>query len=277
MLDQLNDQDDTELDDLETPEPELDEVDGEQPETEQQPEAEEDEVVVSFGDDEPEAKEGPAPTWVKELRQQNRELKRKLKELETVAQPRAPELGPKPTLEACDYDADKFEAELLSWNARKAKADEEAQKRKQAAEQSEKEWQGRLQTYSQQKAALKVRDFDDAEDAVREVLNTIQQGIILQAADDPAKLVYALGRNPSKAAELAAERDPVRFAAKVAKMEVQLKVTTRKPAVQPESRPTGSGTPPATSSARLEKLKADAERTGDFTQYFAAKRKLKGT
>ena len=283
MLDQLKEQETAEIE-TELPEPEADqEEQAEQPVPDDQ--AEDDgEIVVSFGDAEEQEQEEPAPAWVKELRKQsrevskqNRELKAKLRALEEAQKPSAPELGPKPTLEAMDYDAEKFEAALLDWTAKKAEADKAAEAKKAEQEAAERQWQERVQTYSQQKAALNARDFDDAEDNVREAMTVTQQGIILQAADDPAKLVYALGKDPAKAAELAAIKDPVRFAATVARMELQLKVTKRKPAVTPEARVSGAGKPPAANDARLQTLKAEAERTGDFTQYFALKRKLKGS
>lgn len=267
MLYQLDDQPDDEIE-LETPEPETVETEGDDPDVEADQPEDEGETVVSFGDEEPEEQPEAAPAWVKELRKQNRELKAKVKELEVVAQPKRDAQLPKPTLEACDYDADKFETELLAWNAQKDKAAQSERDAKQA-------WEGRLNTYSEQKQALRVQDFDDAEDTVREFMSVTQQGIILQAADDPAKLVYALGRNPNKAKELAGETDPVRFAAKVAKMEMQLKVTTRKPAAAPERKPTGSGATPAALQPRLDKLKAEANQSGDWTKYFAEKRNAK--
>lgn len=275
MLDQIDDQTD-ELDEpeaeAEEPETVEDDAEGDEPEAEaEQAEAEEEEgLVVSFGDEEPEEQTEAAPAWVKELRKQNRELKAKVKELETVSAPKPQAVKAKPTLEGCDYDADKFETALLEWNAQKADADRAEQEAKQA-------WQDRLKTYSEQKQALQVRDYDDAEDTVRELMNDAQQGIILDAADDPAKLVYALGKNPTKAKELAGEKNLVRFAAKVAKMEMQLKVTPRKPAVAPERKPTGSGSTPTNMQGRLEKLKAEAEQSGDWTRFFAEKRKAKGS
>lgn len=275
MLDQTDDQTDVqEIDEteLEAEEPETveDEAPAEEVEAEaEQPEAEEEgELVVSFGDEEPEEQPEAAPAWVKELRKQNRELKAKVKELETVSAPKPQSVKPKPTLESCDYDADKFEAELLEWNAQKAEADRAANEAKQA-------WENRLKAYSEQKQALRVQDFDDAEDQVRDLMNVTQQGIILQAADDPAKLVYALGRNPNKAKELAGEKDPVRFAAKVAKMEMQLRVTTRKPAVSPETKVQGAGRSPVSSDKMLEKLREEAARTGDVSKVLAYKRSMK--
>lgn len=272
MLDQLDDQPDDDME-LDTPEPETVDVEteGDALEVEaEQPEADgEGDMVVSFGDEEPEQPEPAAPAWVKELRKQNRELKAQVKALEGVAQPKRDAQLAKPTLEACDYDADKFETELLAWNAQKAEANRAENEAKQA-------WEVRLKTYSEQKQALRVQDFDDAEDTVREVMSVTQQGIILQAADDPARLVYALGRNPSKAKELAGETDPVRFAAKVAKMEMQLKVTPRKPAAAPDRKPVGAGATPAATQTRLDKLRAEANASGDWTKYFAEKRNTQG-
>jgi hypothetical protein len=270
MLDQLDDKtDDLEL---ETPEPEVDgaDPDGLEPDgNADQAEADgEGEVIVSFGDEEPEQPQ-EAAEWVTALRKQNRELKAKVKELEVVAQPKRDVQMPKPTLEACDYDADKFETELLAWNAQKAEAGRAEAEAKQA-------WENRLKTYSEQKQALRVRGYDDAEDAVREIMSVTQQGIILQAADEPARLVYALGLSPSKAKELAGEKDPVRFAAKVAKMEMQLKDTPRKPAAAPDRKPVGAGATPAALQPRLDKLKAEAHASGDWTKYFAEKRNSQG-
>jgi mannitol-1-phosphate/altronate dehydrogenase len=272
MTDQL-------ADELELPEDT--EADAQATEPEQpEPEAEQDEVVVSFGDEEQEQPEEdqPAPAWVKELRKQNRELQKKLKEVEaqTSQKEREVELGAKPTLEACDYDAERFETELLAWNSRKAEADAKAKAKREEQDATQAEWQNRLQSYSEAKQNLRVRDFDEAEDAVREILTVTQQGIVLQAADDPAKLVYALGRNPAKAKELAGVKDPVKFAVAVAKLEMKLTVTPRKPSATPESRVTGTGKTPATAQARLDDLRKQAEASGDYTEYLAAKRKAKG-
>lgn len=271
MLDQTDDQ---EIDELEpeVSEPEaVAEPEAETPEGQEQPEAEEEgEVVVSFGDEQPEEQPTEAaPAWVKELRKQNRELKAKVKELETVSAPKPQAAKPKPTLESCDYDAARFETELLAWKDAETSV-------KRAEQEANQAWESRLKTYSEQKKSLRVADFDDAEEAVQEVLSVTQQAIILQAADDPAKLVYALGRNAAKAKELSGEKDPVKFAAKVAKMEMQLKVTPRKPAVTPERKPSGSGSTPTVLQNRLDKLRQEAEGSGDWTKYFAEKRKAKG-
>jgi hypothetical protein len=58
---------------------------------------------------------------------------------------------------------------------------------------------------------------------------------MLQGADNPALVVYALGKNPKKAKELSEIKDPVKFAFAVAKLEKELKVTNRRAAPHPSA------------------------------------------
>jgi len=53
------------------------------------------------------------------------------------------------------------------------------------------------------------------------VLDPVQQDIILQAAQNPALAVYALGKSKDKAKELASIKDPVKFAFALGKLENQ--------------------------------------------------------
>jgi hypothetical protein len=52
-----------------------------------------------------------------------------------------------------------------------------------------------------------------------------------------------------------------------------VKATPRKPATQPEKTVTGNGASSRVMDERLSKLKSQAEASGDWTEYFAAKRK----
>lgn len=234
-------------------------------------------VIVTIGDEEPPKEEAHAPEWVRELRKNYREAQKELRELKArqQVQPDVPQLGKKPTLEDFDYDTDKFEQSLVQWHEKKRHVDKMAEDKAKAAEQQQKAWEERLQGYTSQKQALKVPDFDDAESLAQETFNQTQQGVILQGADNPALLVYALGKNPAKAKELAAITDPVKFSFAVAKLETQLKTTPRKPAAAPER--TLSGTAPVSGavSNRLEALKSKAEKSGDYSEYLAAKRAMK--
>jgi hypothetical protein len=235
-----------------------------------------DQVLVTIGEESPpsDEDEGRAPEWVRELRKQHRQLAQENRELrakldQTQPAPQATVVGDEPTLEGCDFDPDKFKADWTAWNSRKAKAEQEAKEREQAESEAQAAWQAKLQGYQQAKAGLKVQDFDDAEEHVRATLNVTQQGVILQGAERPELVVYALGKNPNKAKELASIKDPVKFAFAVAKLETQLKVTPRKQAPLPEKKLPSGGPISGTVDSTLERLRAEAERTGDYTKVFA--------
>jgi hypothetical protein len=253
------------------------EAEGETPEEEgtDQPsdDATGDEVVVTIGEESPPSEEVErAPEWVRELRKSNREKDREIRELreqvkKAAPAPQAVVVGAEPTLEGCDYDEAKFKADWKAWNQRQA--DHAEQERKKAAdiEAGNKAWQSKLDAYSKQKSELKVRDFEDAEEALLGILNTTQQGIIVSGADNAAVVNYALFKNPKKAKELASIADPVKFAFAIAKLETQLKVTPRKAAPLPETPVRGSG--PVAGSQTLERLRAEADKTGDRTKVAA--------
>lgn len=271
--------------DTATTEPEVIEV--QQPEAtpvepEQQTEVQQEEDVVTIAGESPapEEEEKQAPEWVRNLRKNYRELQREKRELEerlkavspaTEQSPVTP--GKKPTLEDCDYDSDKFENELAGWFERKRQSEETEAKQRAKQQEEQQTWQKKLETYTQSKTGLKVSDFQDAEDTVLETLSVTQQGIILQGAQNPAVLVYALGKNSNKAKELAGITDPVQFAFAVAKLETQLSVT-KKQAPPPEKRINGNGSL-GTSNAQLDRLREEAARSGDFTKVIAFKKQLK--
>ena len=235
------------------------------------------EVVVSIGEEAPPPEEHtPAPEWVKELRKTNRELQRQNRELQGRLQAAPPEtkpvvIGNKPKLEDHDYDADKYEEALTDWFDRKRQADEVNAKQEAEVMNQQKAWQAKLDGYGKAKAELRVKDFEDAEEVAQQVFSITQQGVLLQGADNPALVVYALGKNPAKAKELAEIKDPVKFAFAVAKLEKDLKVTNRRQAPAPERIISGTGRSSGAVDSTLERLRADAERTGNMTKVIAYK------
>lgn len=267
----------------EEPEAELEDEDLEEGETEAEAdEADEDEgfVAVTIGGEAPPSEEEEterAPEWVRDLRKQYREEKRRNKELQeqlakTTGATRVAELGDKPTLEKADYDTDRYERELAAWYERKRKHDEVEAAQRAEADAAEREWKQKLEGYQSAKATLKVRDYDEAEDVVQDAFTVTQQGMILQGAENPALLVYALGKNPKRAKELASIKDPVKFAFAVARLETQLKVTKRKASSKPDPKVTGTGRISGAVDSTLERLRADAERTGDYSKVFQYKK-----
>lgn len=240
----------------------------------------EDEVVVSIGEEPPPSEEeeaAHAPEWVRELRKNHRELVKRNRELEeqvkakTETAPAAPTLGAKPTLEACDYDAEAFETALAKWYDQKRQVDEQKAKADADAKAQADAWNAKLASYAAAKSTLKVKDFEEAEATAQAALNPTQQGIILQGAEKPEVLIYALGKNPTKLKELSAITDPVKYAFAVAKLETQLKVTQRK-APPPEKVVQGTGPKSGTVDSTLERLRAEAEKTGNYTKVMEYKR-----
>jgi hypothetical protein len=237
-------------------------------------------VAVSIGEEAPPSEDDEAeraPEWVRDLRKQYREEKRRNKELqERLARPRArpksQQLGEKPTLEKADYDTDRYEKELAAWYERKRDHDDAQAARNAEQATVEQEWKLKLEGYQSAKATLKVRDYDEAEDVVQDAFSVTQQGMILQGAENPALLVYALGKNPKRAKELASIKDPVKFAFAVARLETQLKVTKRKASSKPDPKVTGTARVSGSVDSTLERLRAEAERTGDFTKVFRYKK-----
>jgi hypothetical protein len=241
-----------------------------------------DDVVISIGEESPpQEEEQRAPEWVRELRKSNREKERKIRELEAKLNAAPIEtkpvaLGKKPTLEDCDYDSEEYERKLAGWYDQKreydaAEADAQAQRDAEA-----KAWQDKLDSYAKARASLKVRDYEDAEAVALETFNVTQQGIVLQGSDNPALIIYALGKNTNKAKELASINDPVKFAFAVAKLETQLKVTNRKAAAAPERTITsGGGRISGSVDSTLDRLREEALKTGDMSKVMAYKRSKK--
>lgn len=248
------------------PEPEGD--DSEQ--NEQQPSddgaAEATETVPAFADAKEETTE-TAPAWVKELRRRNRELEREARqskaEIARLTAPAKPKLGPKPTHESCDYDADRLERELEAWVRQKAAIDAaDAEEKAQQARQAD-EWNQTVQRYRDGSKALRVPDYQDAEDAVTASFDPIQINLLLGAAEKPEILVYALGKDEKRLADLAKIKDPVKFTAAVARMETTI---VAKPKTPPAPARTIKGTAPATGASNTtDRLIKNADKTGDVS------------
>ena len=277
----IEDQDIEELDVA----PEVPEAEDETPEGENEaaPDDTDEELIVTIGEETPpqeETDEKRAPEWVRNLRTKAREQERELRELrklrDGVEQQKQTQLGPKPTLEACDYDADLFERRLDAWKERKAVTDRQAAEARETEAKRQQYFNSKFEAYSTRKAEVigKIKDFADVEETVLHALDDTQRGVVLAHAKDPALLLYAIGKDEKRLQELAKLSDPVEFIFAVARMETQMKTQSRKPASGPETRITGSA-PSSGSETQLNKLREAAEKTGDYTKVIAYKKQLK--
>lgn len=235
------------------------------------------EVVLEGEEPPPKVADSPV---IRDLRKRYRESEEKRLQLErTLATvqgqaTQAADPGPEPTLEGNEYDAEKFKAAWKAWNSAsetKAKADAEAAKMAQA---HQREWQGVLTSYATQKAELskQIPDYADRENAVKAMFNGAQQDVLLASCEKPALVVAALGRNPELAKDMVNETNLVRLAAKFAKLEVRLKMSKSTKAPPAERKIQGGGAPSGAVDTRLEQLRDEAAKTGDFTKVNAYKR-----
>lgn len=276
---ELSELEDDEL--IETEELDEPEEDGEKPETEgeESDETLDDELVVTIGDEPPEEEDrADTPQWVKDTREENRKLKKQLKALQTqsggATQRKA--LAAKPKLADFEYDEAKHEAALDAWYEAKRDADKAERDAADSQTQQQREWDSRLQGHVKAKGALKVKGYDEAEEAVFEVLDATQQGILISGAENSALVVWTLKQYPKQLKELAAIKDPVKYAFAIAKLETKLKTTKRRPATPPETSVARSNTGGVrTNSAALEKLRAEAEKSGDYSKVHAYRQKLR--
>jgi hypothetical protein len=275
---------DQELEELDVA-PELPETEDETTEGENKaaPDDLDEELIVTIGEETPppeEIDEKRAPEWVRNLRTKAREQERELRELrklrDGVEQQKQTQLGPKPTLEACDYDADLFERRLDAWKERKAVTDRQAAEVRETEAKRQEYFNGKFEAYSTRKAEVigKIKDFADVEETVLHALDDTQRGVVLAHAKDPALLLYAIGKDEKRLAELAKLSDPVEFIFAVARMETQMRTQSRKPSSAPEKSVKGSASTVG-SDKRLDQLYDEAARTGDLTKVRQYKASLK--
>lgn len=250
-------------------------VDDAEQETEVDQDHEEEVITaVTIGDEEPPAEEvEQAPTWVKELRKKQREMQRENRELKErlkakeQAEVKPVALGPEPKLSDFEYDEDLFKAAWTEWHGKKRIADEAARQAEEAQKTAAKAWQDRLDAYNTAKTKLNVDDFEEAEATVLESLDQTQQGIIIHGAESPELVILAVGKSPARLKELSAIHDPIKFAFAVAKLEKDLKVTKRtKSPPPPEKTVTGTAPKSGTVDSTLERLRAEADKTGDYSK-----------
>lgn len=239
-----------------------------------------DEFVVSFGDEEADEKPEAESNVLRTVRQKEREGRKRIKELEkelqAKQQEKAVELGPEPKLEDFAYDTKAHSEALLEHFKLRQKVEEQEQAEKAKQEAVQKEFNAKLDTYNTGKSTLGVKDFDESEAVITDTLSATQQGVIVDVAQDAAKFVYALGKYPDKAEELAKITNPVQFAAAIARMESKMTVTGKKSKPAPEKRiatSTGASMSGANIKKKLNALQEKAAKSGDRTEVVAFKRK----
>lgn len=251
---------------------------------------EEAELSITIGDEAPEDEEDAdieaelgdkGKRALKRLREiasekarETRELKAKLAAVEAEKATASPTAPKKPTLEECGFDEDEYGRQMEAYTLAKADAKKAEDAAAEEIKRQETDYQQRITKYGEGKKALRVADFDDAEDAVRQALNRDQQAIIIRNSAKPEEVIYALGRSKKALAELAAIKDIDRFSYRLAKLEGEIKVTKKAPPpVESRLRGGNAGSAAAGSlDKQLEAAEKEAERTGDRTKLIELRR-----
>lgn len=225
-----------------------------------------------------------APEWAKALRKDYRRVQRELADerrknaaVSTPAVQPAEVLGEPPTLEACGWDEAEFRKQTAAHLKKEREIEDRKQQQAEAVRKHQEEANARVTTYKTQQKALKVKDFTEAEDDVCAVLSETQQNLLMAGADNTALIVYALGKNPEKLAELAKITDPVRFAFAAGKLEKDIKVQPRKGNTkpQPETIVRSTASMSGGGNSALDAARKKAEATGDYTEVNRIKQALR--
>ena len=266
--------------------PEDEDIDPESPDGEAEESTEEaEELAVTFEGVDAEEEEEKGESWVTQLRKNDREKTKRLKELERELEMvksggKLDELGQEPTIEnptgnpADEYDTEKFKQAYSAWIKKKAEHEKRAEAQKNQERQAQEQWNARLAEYGKQKSSIRVADYEEAESEVTTILSEAQQSVLVKAAKNSALMVYGLGKNRKLLEELAKKTDLVEFTWAAAQLEMKMQ-SNKKPSVPPPEKTVSGGRAAPTGGRNLDSLKAKADKSGDWTEYLAAKRKAK--
>lgn len=237
-----------------------------------------------FGDeklDSPTSEEAKDPALVKHLRSTIKEKDRELKELRRLSNQPAqqqpviaqPPVMPKLTDPGIDYDEDLLQEKLEQWAKDNDQYKEQQRVIKQQQEMLNEQLKAKVTNYQQRVKSLKVRGFADAEQIVREEIPVSIQDTILLESEKPEMVVLSLGRNAELRKQMAETTNPVALGRLLERIESKAKTMPKaktNAAITPEVRGSNGAV-----INNLDKLKSKALETGDWTQYFAAKKAKK--
>lgn len=236
---------------------EEEETEGEQ--TEEQPDEYSlrvgDEEISLTGEDDDHVDGQPAPQWVKDLRKNNREKDKELRELrrqlelvqsrpaDQQPQQQTDVIPPKPTLESCDYDEQAFETALTDWHEKKGRAEQSKQQQERQQQEYQQRFQQRVEAHKQRAAKLPVKDYQEMEEIVRAEVPDLHKEILIHCADEGSELIaYGLGKSQQLRQRVAAETDPIRAAFLLGQISKQVSLAPKpKKAIKPEPEVRGGG------------------------------------
>lgn len=220
----------------------------------------------------------PAPKWAKDLRKENKELKKQLRERQKreASQPQAVESPgemPDPYDPKYDYDKEKYQKDLRIWQQETAAFEKQEQEAKQRQKQEAEAWQATLERHEKQKKSLPVEDWDEVEESIGEKLSETQHALLVKAPNS-ALLKVLLHRKPELLEQVSKITDPVDYVYAVADLQNKVRTAPRKkPSTSPERKVDTSARISSTKDAQLEKLREQAAKTNDYSKVREYKQK----
>lgn len=227
------------------------------------------------------------PNWVTNLRKKARELEKENKRLRaTAGTQKVPAVfnKKKPELSDFEFDSEQYEEAYSDWLDEKrsyeAEIEELNRKKKEESDKIQQNWENKLTAYRASAEDFSknnnIEDYGEAEETVSGILTEQQAAIIVQGSSKPETVIYGLYRNRKLLEEMAAINDPIDFSFAISKVEDKIKMKGRKPKSDPEKRVNDSGQSRELAGDRnLEKLRAEAEKTGNYSKVRAYKQKLR--
>ncbi|MEG2663267.1 MAG: phage capsid protein [Hafnia sp.] len=229
----------------------------------EQAEEQPDEYSLHIGDEEIQLTEEddehvdgqPAPQWVKDLRKNNREKDKELRELrreleqvkskpaEQQPQQQVDAIPPKPTLESCDYDEVAFEQAVTDWHEKKSRAEQSKQQQQRQQQEYQQRFQQRVEAHQKRASTFPVKDYQQMEEIVRAEVPDLHKEILIHCADEGSELIaYGLGKSQQLRQRVAAETDPLRAAFLLGQISKQVSLAPKaKKAIKPEPEVRGGG------------------------------------
>ncbi len=186
-------------------------------------------------------------------------------------------IGEKPTLEGCENDPVKLEAQLDRYYSAKALKD---QADRQKAEQSNQEFDSSVNNHYERAEKLEVPDYEQAEVSALSILGSqIVEGITLKI-NNSEQLLYMLGNDTKEALRLKTlfERDPAAATIELGRLSAVAVSYKNESVASPEAGLNSGGKP----NGEVERLEReldvaydDASKTGKLTEVKRIKALLK--
>lgn len=295
---------DANLDAKNLDDPITDPVDESKPNEQDPKSAESDEVLITHADDAESVNVSKkVPRRVRKLLDRNDQLKGELSNNQDVMSEKdaenqllrmqlvqmnqsvqKKEKAVKPTMESCGFDEGKYDSAMQTFTRSGAESvfsekigELQQQQNQQAIEQQKNKAIG---AHYERADALKVKDYDEAEEAAVSVLGSELVQNIAASADDSHTLIYYLGKNKAKAEELKLlfANDPAKATYALGKLAAGLtiKPVTKKSTPDIDSPLEGGGGGGSSAwETKLKHVRAEARKTGNISPILRLKEEAK--